>query len=46
VTSSSIDVFEDAVKINSMCMIKSWSKTRKKENMEIKNYFYVNIHLK
>jgi len=32
---SSVTVFEAAIRIKSMCMIKSWLKT-KKENIEIK----------
>jgi len=42
-----ITVFEDAMWVKSVCMIKSWSKIWKRENKEIEESFlYKNLHQK
>jgi len=44
---SSVTVFEAAIRIKSMYMIKSWLKTRKEEKIwKPKNFFYINLHIK
>jgi len=43
---SSVAVFEVAIRGKSIHLIKSCFKTRKKENMVIKDIFYINLHLK
>ena len=40
------DVFEATIRVKSMYMIKSRLKPRKKDNMEIKEMFDINVHLK
>jgi len=42
---SSVGVLEVATGVKSMYMIKSWWKTRKGENMEIRRNLYINLHL-
>jgi len=43
---SSLAVFETAIRVKSTHLIKSCLKTRKKINMEIEDIFYINLHLK
>jgi len=43
---SSLVVFEAAMRVKSKQLIKSCLKTRKRENMEIKEIFYINLYLK
>jgi len=43
---SSLAVFEAAVRVQSTKLIKSCLKTRKKEKYGNKTYFYINTHLK
>jgi len=44
---SSVAVFEAAIRVKSMCMIKSLLEIRKKiENMEIKEICYIDFHLR
>ena len=44
---SSISVIEAEIRVKSTHVIKSCLNTRKKrENVEIKEHFYINIHLK
>ena len=44
---SSLAVFEAAIRVKSTHLIKSCLKTRKREeNMEVKKFFYINLHLK
>jgi len=43
---SSLAVFKAVIRIKSTHLIKSCLKTRKKANMEIKDIFYTNLHLK
>ena len=43
---SSHAVFQAAIRIKSMHLIKSCLKTRKKEKIEINNMFYINLYLK
>ena len=43
---SSLAVFEAAIRVKSTYLLKSSLKIRKKENMEIKDIFYINLNLK
>jgi len=44
IVTSSVAVLEAGKGVKSMCMIKLWLKTRKRENIEI--FFYIKRHLK
>jgi len=39
-------VLEAEIRVKAMRLINSGLKTRKKRNMEIKDIFYINLHLK
>jgi len=43
---SSLAVFEAAIWVKSTHLIKSCLKARKRENMEIKDIFYIKLHVK
>ena len=43
---SLLAVLEAAIRVKSTHLIKSCFKTRKKRNMEIKDIFHINLHLK
>jgi len=43
---SSLAVFEAAIWVKSRHLIKSCLKTRKRENMEIKEFFYIKVYIK
>jgi len=43
---SLLAVFESAIRVKPMHLIKSCLKTRKKENVEIKDIFHINLHIK
>jgi len=41
---SSLAMLEAAIRLKSTHLIKSCLKTRKRENMEVKEFFYINLH--
>jgi len=43
---SSLAVFEAKIRVKSALMLQSRLKTREKENVEIKKYFYMKLQLK
>jgi len=43
---SSVAVFEAAIRVKSMCIIQSWFKTRKGRNYGNIRNVYINLHLK
>ena len=43
---SSLTVFDAAIRVKSTHLIKSCLKPEKKENVEIKDIFYIHLHLK
>jgi len=43
---SSLAMFEAAIRVKSMHLIKSCLKTRKQRNIELKDIFHINLRLK
>jgi len=43
---SSLAMFEAAIRVKSRHLRKSCLKTRKRENMEVKEFFYIHLHLR
>ena len=43
---SSLAMFEAAIRVKSTHLVKSCLKTKKRENIEVKHIFYLNLNLK